>query len=651
MVNSLLRFCIISFLSIYVSSNEFSYPMKTRYEDDGSTMICSLGEDYNVEDPISVIVGLNYSIPSLNLKPVLNSLEDAQEYISEIRTYNKEYYAELNCLALEKLECSDLSFRCSSYSPFLFCEFDNYGEYANYVNALELISKDDIVKNVYVEPSLAPSIECSVNANESLTLVPIADAKNMIGVDLASYTGNGIKVGIIDEGLSYYDNFLGGQIKGIYGSSPSDHTTKVASIIGGAYGIASEADLYIFGCDPSASNNNTYSLFNAVEWLLDKNVNLINMSQWTLQSGFYDGYSAYIDYIVSHNAVSFVKSAGNQATTKLITSPGMGLNVFAVGSIDGDKNLSYFSSYSIDIEFYNIIMKPTLVAPGENIIIPNTRNSTLNEAGTALADSYSGTSFAAPMVTGCLALLMEQFPQLIVSPELAMSAIVNGAKKLPSQTTLWDNNCGAGLLNYSQTVSILSDGYVLANVPDGATNGFLAGSRSFVIPAKSYVDLSFIHTINSTVSAPYATIAPLSFSKYNIVVTDSNGLTVATSSNNSNLHLLTINNTSSTPTTMTASIYLNGSKAENGTEYSALTFFTHNHVCNHHYVNYSLVKHKSYCECGEYVLSLHSPDTVNSYISNGHIYAPCVFCGALMDLGGNGPIIPVDPFSQNNEVC
>lgn len=645
MINLLTKLCIISLLSISINTNESSYMLDTSCEDDGSTMICSLGEDYNLEDPISVIVDLNYSIPSLNLKPVLNSLEDAQEYISEIRTYNKEYYTEINFLALEKLECSDLSFRCSSYSPFLFCEFDNYGEYANYINTLESISKDDIVKNVYVEPSLVPSIECSVNANESLTLVPIADAKNMIGVDSTSYTGNGLKIGIMDGGIPYYNNFVGGQIKATFGSSFSDHATKVASIIGGAYGIAPEADLYIFECAPNANNNGTYSLFNAVEWLIDNNVNLINMSQWTLQSGFYDGYSAYIDYIVSHNAVSFVKSAGNQATTKLITSPGMGLNVFAVGSIDGDKNLSYYSSYSVNAAYSNIIMKPTLVAPGENIIIPNTINSTLNDEGDGFDIYYSGTSFAAPMVTGCLALLMEQFPQLIVSPELAMSAIVNGAKKLPSQTTLWDNNCGAGLLNYPETVSVLSDGYILGNVPNGASSGFLAGSRSFVVPAKSYVDLSFIHTINSNVTAPYTSTAPLAFSKYSIVVTDSNGLTVTTSSNNSNLNLITISNTDSVAKTMTASIYLNGSKVESGTEYSALTFFTHNHTFTHHFVNYSLSKHKSYCECGEYVLSLHSPDIINTYISNGHIYAPCVFCGALMDLGGNGPIVPGQSFS------
>lgn len=636
MINLLNKLCIISLLSISINTNESSYLLDTSCEDDDSTIIYSLGSDYSSEDPISVVVSLNYNASSLNLWQEINSVEEAQECISEIRALNKEYYSEMNYLALEELQCSELSFRYSAYSPFLFCEFNNYEEFISNIDILESLSKNEIVENLFVEPLIEPYIECSINYNNSLMLVPMDDAKSMIGINSNSFTGSGIKIGILDGGIPYLDNFTNGQIKNVSGSSYDDHPTKVASIIGGTYGIASEADLYV--------RQNENSLDVSIEWLLDCGVNVINMSMGTALSAIYDGRSAYLDYVVANEYVSIVKSAGNESSTKYITSPGMGLNVFAVGSIDGDKNLSYFSSYSVNAAYSNIIMKPTLVAPGENIIIPNTRNSTLNEAGTALDDRYSGTSFAAPMVTGCLALLMEQFPQLIVSPELAMSAIVNGAKKLPSQTTLWDNNCGAGLLNYSQTVSILSDGYVLANVPNSATNGFLAGSRSFVIPAKSYVDLSFIHTINSTVSTPYATTAPLSFSKYNIVVTDSNGLTVATSSNNSNLHLLTINNTSSTSTTMTASIYLNGSKIENGTEHSALTFFTHNHVYNHHYINYSSTKHKAYCECGEYVLELHSPDTLNTYISLGHVYAPCVFCGALMDLGGNGPIIPVNPF-------
>lgn len=601
-----------------------------------------IDKGYIGKGPVCAIISLNYKASSVNLKSETNSIDELQENVINIRELNKGYYTEMNHLALKELECGDLQFRCSSYSPFLFYEFDNYEEFANRIDVLESISKKEIVENIYVEPSIDFTPECVINDDDSLKLVPIATAKSMIGVNSSSFTGDGIKVGIVDGGIPYSTNFGGGQLKDTYGTNYSDHTTKVASIIGGTYGIATDADLYV------RSLSNEFD--SSIEWLLDRGVNVINMSMGSALNAIYDGRSAYLDYIVANEHVSIVKSAGNRGgvnSDAFITSPGMGLNVFAVGSVDGDENLSWFSSHSVNAENYGVVMKPTLVAPGENVIVPNTLNSALNEAGTSLTFSYSGTSFAAPMVTGCLALLMEQFPQLISSPELAMSAIVNGAKKLPSQTTRWDANCGAGLLNYPETVSILSGGYVLGTLPDNASNGFLAGSRNFTIPAKSYVDLSFVHTIRSTTTMPSFASIPLSFSKYNIVITDSNGLVVATSSNNSNLQLLTVNNTESTPKTMTASVYLNGSKIENGTEYSALTFFAHNHVYNHRYENYSSTKHKAYCECGEYIFSLHSPNTFHSYISNGHIYTSCVFCGALMDLGGDGPIIPVNPFSNN----
>ena len=592
------------------------------YENDKTAIICSLDEKYNHDDPISIIVELNYSSPSFDLNLEIDTIDMAQEYINEIRALNKDYYSEMNLIALEELRCDCLPFTYSSYSPFLFCEFDNYDNYIKSLSILESINEKEIVNRLFVEPLLNLFPECTVNTGDSLALIPIETAKNMIGINSTSYTGDGIKVGILDGGIPYSTNFSGGQIKGTYGTSYSDHTTKVTSIIGGTYGIATNADLYI----------RSYSggLDSSIEWLLDCGVNVINMSMGSSLGAIYDGRSAYLDYLVANEYVSIVKSAGNERLTKFITSPGMGLNVFAVGSIDGDKNISDYSSYSVDSTFYDVIMKPTLVAPGENIIIPNTINSALNDDGTALLSDYSGTSFAAPMVTGCLALLMEQFPQLIVSPELAMSAIVNGAKKLPSQTTLWDDNCGAGLLNYSETVSILSDGYILANVPNNASNGFLAGSRSFIVPAKSFVDLSFIHIIRSTTTSPSSGSTPLTFSKYSIIITDSNGLTVVSSSSNSNLQLLTVDNTGLSPITLTASIYLNGSKLESGTEYSALTFSTY-HTHSYSYLWKSYTQHRTNCVCGINRLEGHAVSS-GSFIQ-GNQYATCLLCGGPASMG------------------
>ena len=74
----------------------------------------------------------------------------------------------------------------------------------------------------------------------------------------------------------------------------------------------------------------------------------------------------------------------------------------------------------------------------------------------------------------------------------------------------------------------------------------------------------------------------------------------------------------------------------NGLNYS----FNESHLFSHHFVNYSSTKHKAYCVCGHYELASHAADGSSIYVYNGHIYATCLFCNALLDLSGNDPIIP-----------
>lgn len=58
------------------------------------------------------------------------------------------------------------------------------------------------------------------------------------------------------------------------------------------------------------------------------------------------------------------------------------------------------------------------------------------------------------------------------------------------------------------------------------------------------------------------------------------------------------------------------------------------------YINYSSLQHKGTCSCGQYILETHVADANSIYPYHGHLYALCAICGASMDLGGNGPIIP-----------
>ena len=67
--------------------------------------------------PVCAIISLNYKASSVNLKSETNSIDELQENVINIRELNKGYYTEMNHLALKELECGDLQFRCSSYSP------------------------------------------------------------------------------------------------------------------------------------------------------------------------------------------------------------------------------------------------------------------------------------------------------------------------------------------------------------------------------------------------------------------------------------------------------------------------------------------------------------------------------------------------------
>lgn len=76
---------------------------------------------------------------------------------------------------------------------------------------------------------------------------------------------------------------------------------------------------------------------------------------------------------------------------------------------------------------------------------------------------------------------------------------------------------------------------------------------------------------------------------------------------------------------------------------------TASHSFDDHYVYYTSNTHKAFCTCGTYILKMHAIDGTRTYTFHGHLYGPCIDCGAIIDLGINGPIIPV-PNSINQMV-
>jgi subtilisin family serine protease len=157
----------------------------------------------------------------------------------------------------------------------------------------------------------------------------------------AGITGAGIKVGIIDGGFEGYESLLGEELPDNvvyqrFGPEPDPdipishkiHGTACAEIV---HELAPDAELYF------AEFRSTYGWVDAIEWLIDQDVDIISHSvSWI--AGPIDGtglHTEVADNVVSTHGVLWVNSAGNYAMAHyraaFTDEDGDGLHDFAPG--------------------------------------------------------------------------------------------------------------------------------------------------------------------------------------------------------------------------------------------------------------------------------------------------------------------------------
>ena len=295
--------------------------------------------------------------------------------------------------------------------------------------------------------------------------------------------GQGIGVAVIDSGINpngdlYTNMGVNRQIADVrfnsdYNQSPSDgygHGTHVASIIGGD---GSELSGKYIGVAPmvniinvKVSNDDGSAMMKDVvrglQWVLDNkatyNIRVVNLS---LNSSVADSYNtdpldAAVE-ILWFNGVVVVVSAGNKGSGA-IYPPANDPFVITVGAVDDkgtaalkDDSLASFSAYG---NSENGAVKPDLVAPGTNIIA-RLVNQNMGLAGAHPANKVgsqyfrmSGTSMAAPMVSGAAALLLQDEPGL--TPDQVKYRLMATANK--SWGGYNAQKAGAGYLDVSAAI-------------------------------------------------------------------------------------------------------------------------------------------------------------------------------------------------------
>lgn len=383
-------------------------------------------EDSSFEEQVFVPGELDKSI----------TLEEAKRNHRMKSEMIKEHYESYNLEQVRELGLDSYDYSISCFGPYVELRFDSLVEYNAYRDDIEdIVNTNDIVNTAYTDYITFPdsTIEPALVSDP----YPLADCFEDINVSNATYTGEGINVGVLEnfrpdsfinmkEGY-YISNFRSTS----YFQVTSQHGSIVSSLIGGNTGVAKNATIVF--CSALE-----YGFLEALNMLVYTNqCYVINVSFQVNSDGFYTRLCAYFDYISNLLGISIVCAAGNSTSSGVggtVDVPGSALNVITVGSLNKRGTVSAFSSF---LNYTQHLYKPNLVAPGENIV------------GLAnYSDSLSGTSFSAPLVSGVIALILEEYPTLIGRSFCLRMAIYSTCRRLANQTNVIDDFCGYGVIDY-----------------------------------------------------------------------------------------------------------------------------------------------------------------------------------------------------------
>lgn len=264
-------------------------------------------------------------------------------------------------------------------------------------------------------------------------------------------TGKNVGVAILDTGIGFHPDLFSSVsasrlvhfLDTVNGEKnyydDNGHGTHIAGIIGGTgtysptalTGIAPNCHFVGIKVLNERGEGSSEQVIAGIHWLLEHHreygIRIVNISVGSTRSKRFDETSPLVRGInkLWEAGLCVLTASGNHGPTpSSIGAPGNSRKIITVGSSDSD-NHSFESDYSGRGPTYNCIKKPDIVAPGSKVLScypmykclpPNTAPLPLGRThnlkyynGTAYL-ARTGTSMSTPVVTGCIALLLEQRP-------------------------------------------------------------------------------------------------------------------------------------------------------------------------------------------------------------------------------------------------
>lgn len=258
--------------------------------------------------------------------------------------------------------------------------------------------------------------------------------------------GEGVKVGIIDSGVDLRHIDLMGRVKKYVNFTSPDkkdvvdengHGTHVAGIIAanrngrGVIGVAPKASLYIAKAFGGHGMADDIAVAKSMDWMIKNKVDIINMSFSS------NNVPVYADKIKEayNNGIIIVCAVGNSGDLRKreLGYPAKFEETISVAAVDMQGKVSAFSAKNVNAD---------IAAAGYEILscYPGNRYA-----------KFSGTSMAAPIISGAAAILQRKAKKRLgrfLSPEEMKTVLCMHCEEVKRKEP--DQSAGCGLFSFGR---------------------------------------------------------------------------------------------------------------------------------------------------------------------------------------------------------
>ncbi|MFX0591741.1 S8 family serine peptidase [Melissospora conviva] len=276
----------------------------------------------------------------------------------------------------------------------------------------------------------------------------------------AGLTGAGVTVAVLDTGVDATHPDLAGRVAEARNFSETPeatdtvgHGTHVASIIAGSgaasdgryRGVAPDATL-VSGkvCESDWCTDS--AILAGMHWAaVEQRAAVINISLGGTDTPEIDPLEEAVNTLTAETGSLFVVSAGNDGDFAPVGSPASADAALAVGAVDSDDQLAYFSSRGPRTGDDGL--KPDVTAPGVGIVAARAVEGVI---GDPVGEGYvalSGTSMAAPHVAAAAALLAQQHPEWAAGQ---LKSVLMGSAAPNPELTAYEQ--GAGRIDVARAI-------------------------------------------------------------------------------------------------------------------------------------------------------------------------------------------------------